>query len=100
NPHRGMFALSAFGAEPARPFSSALTANPELLLRKKIHEQKIAWVLTNLGTDVGGYVLPPSVTLPDSQLSGNTGIHSQHPTVFCSPCNAIRSAKGHAGGRW
>jgi hypothetical protein len=34
--HPGMFALSAFGAEPARRFSSGLMANAELLLPKKI----------------------------------------------------------------
>jgi hypothetical protein len=33
--HRGMFALSALEAEPARYFSSGVTANPELLLPKK-----------------------------------------------------------------
>jgi hypothetical protein len=35
----GMFALSVLGAEPARYFSSGVTANPELLLPKKIHER-------------------------------------------------------------
>jgi hypothetical protein len=39
--HRGMFDLSAFGAEAARHFLSGLTPNPEFLLPNDIHAPRM-----------------------------------------------------------
>src|SRR6267154_3426936 len=102
NSHRGMFGLSAFGAEPARRFSSGLMANPELLLSRKIRERggRSPGLQQNLALTLGSAPLPASVTLPNLRLSQNTEICSQHPTVLCSPWNLIRSAEGRAGARW
>src|SRR5258708_348380 len=61
--HRGMFDLSAFGAESARHFLSGLTPNPVLLLPKNIHAPRMLKdrrALLILGANAGDALYPHS----------------------------------------